>query len=85
MNQSEDSDTVINWFKNIKNKSKCIFILKAVNYAKRFINISDEETKTITHSRKSLLFSGTDVWIKKMVTKTWTPLWAALTERHYAK
>ena len=81
MNQWRDSEAVINWFQNIKNKSKCIFIqsdieefypsiskdllLKAIDYAKGFVNIRNDETKTILHSRKSLLFSGTDVRIKK--------------------
>ena len=81
VNQWRDSDAVINWFQNIKNKNKCIFIqfdieefypsiskdllLKAIDYAKGFVNISNDKTKTIMHSRKSLLFSGTDVWIKK--------------------
>ena len=40
-------------------------LLKAIDYTKGFINISNDETKTILHSRKPLLFSGTDVWIKK--------------------
>ena len=64
-----------------KNKSKCIFmqfdidefcllifknlLLKAIDYTKGFVNISDDETKTIMHSRKFLIFSGTDGWIKE--------------------
>ena len=72
MNQWQDSDAVINWFKNIKNKSTTFYpliskdlLLKAIDYAKRFVSINNDEIKTIMHSRKSLLFSGTDVWIKK--------------------
>ena len=72
VNQWQDSDAVINWFKNIKNKSTTFYpliskdlLLKAIDYAKRFVNINNDEIKTIMHSRKSLLFSGTDVWIKK--------------------
>ena len=34
---------------------------KAIDYTKRFVNISDDKTKTIMQSRKSLLFSGTEV------------------------
>ena len=71
VNQWQDSDAVINWFKNIKNKSTTFYpliskdlLLKAIDYAKRFVNINNDEIKTIMHSRKSLLFSGTDVWIK---------------------
>ena len=29
------------------------------------MNISDEQINTIKYCRKSLLFNGTDVWIKK--------------------
>ena len=81
VNQWQDSDTAINWFKNIKSKSKCIFMQfhieelypliskdslhKVIDYTTRFVNINDDETKTIMHSRKSLLFNGTDVRIKK--------------------
>ena len=35
------------------------------DYAKRFVNINNDVTKTIMYSRKFLLWSGTDVWIKK--------------------
>ena len=59
-------------------------LLKAIDYTKGFVNISNDETKITMHSRKSLLFSGTDMWIKKMLTKTLTSLWAAMTERKFA-
>ena len=39
-------------------------LLKTIDHVKAFINISDDATKAIMHSRKSLLFSGTGVWIK---------------------
>ena len=81
VNQWQETSTVINWFKNIKNKKKCIFmqfdieefypsiskelLLKAKTYAKTLVNISDEDINTIMHSRKSLLFNNTDIWIKK--------------------
>ena len=71
VNQWQETITVINWLKSIKNKNKCIFmqfdieefypsiakglLLKAITYAKTFSNISDEKINTILHSRKSLL------------------------------
>ena len=83
VNQWQETSTVINWFKNIKNKKTCIFmqfdieefypsiskelLLKAITYAKTLVNFSDEEINTIMHSRKSLLFNNTDIWIKKNV------------------
>ena len=39
-------------------------LLTEINYTKSFANISGNKT-TIMHTRKPLLFSGTDVWIKK--------------------
>ena len=81
VNQWQETSTVINWFRNIKNKMKRIFmqynieefyssilkeiLLKAITYAKALVNISGEEINTIMHSRKSLLFNNTDIWIKK--------------------
>ena len=65
-------------FKNIDNKSICIFMqfnieefypsiskglsMKAINYAQSFVTISKEEVKTIMHSRKS---HNTSAWIKR--------------------
>ena len=40
-------------------------LLKAVTYAKTLVNISDEEINNVMHSRKSLPFNNTDIWIKK--------------------
>ena len=40
-------------------------LLKAITYAITLVNISDKEINTIMHSRKSLLFNNTDIWIKK--------------------
>ena len=39
-------------------------LLTEINYTKSFANISGDKT-IIMHTRKPLLFSGTDVWIKK--------------------
>ena len=66
-NQWQETSTLINWFKNIKNKKKCTFmqfdieefypsiskelILKSITYAKTLVNTSDEEINTIMHSR----------------------------------
>ena len=81
VNQWQETSTVINWFKNIKNKKKCSFMqfdieefypsiskelfLKVITYEKTLVNKSDEEINTIMHSRKFLLFNNTDIWIKK--------------------
>ena len=75
VNQWRDTDTVINWFKNIDNKSNCIFmqfypsisqsiLMKAINHTKSFLTFSKKEVNTIMHSCKSLLFNKS-VSIKK--------------------
>ena len=59
VNQWQETSTVINWFKNIKNKKKYTFmqfdieefcpsiskelLLKAITYVKTLVNISDEK------------------------------------------
>ena len=81
LNKWTDTETVINWFKNIDNKSNGIFmqfdieefypsiskslLMKAINHAQRFVTISKEKVKTIMNSRKYLLFSNTSAWIER--------------------
>ena len=77
VNQWRDTDTVITWFKNIKNKDKCVFmqydieeyypsisedlLRKAIDYARTFVDVSEEEEETIMHCQKSMLFNNRDV------------------------
>ena len=79
--QWKDTDAVINWFKNIQNKRKCIFmpfdieelypsiskelLQKAMNHALTFVRINNEKIYVKMHSRKSLLFDSNNIWIKK--------------------
>ena len=81
VNQWRDTDSVITWFESIKNKNKCIFMQydiegfypsisedlfkKSINHARTFGDIRSDEEETILHSRKSLLFNNSDIWIKK--------------------
>ena len=81
VNQWRDTDSVITWFENIKSKNKCIFMQydieefypsisedlleKAIDHARIFVDISSEEEESIMHCRKFLLFTNTDIWIKK--------------------
>ena len=81
-NQWKNSASVIEWFKGIPNKSKHTFIIfdidnfypsisadllnRAIDYAKQFINISQQDIDVIMHARKSLLFDKTSTaWVKK--------------------
>ena len=81
VNQWQDPAQVIDWFKNIEAKASCTFttfdvvdfypsitetlLRKAVNFAKRHIDISQENIELIFHCRKTLLYHGETPWIKK--------------------
>ena len=72
---------MIEWFTKINNKEKHSFIVldivdfypsiseallnDALNYAKQFIAISDDDREIIMHARKFLLFDSNTPWIKK--------------------
>ena len=81
VNQWKNSDNVIEWFKNIQNKSMYTFTIfdikdfypsitetlleKAIHFARTRTPISSENIEIIHHARKSLLFSENGTWIKK--------------------
>ena len=81
VNQWRNTKLVIEWFKAIKNKSKCSFIKfnivdfypsiseellsKAITYVQSVTTIEEKAIRTIYHSRKSLLFDRDNVWVKK--------------------
>jgi hypothetical protein len=81
VNQWINSQSVINWFKEIEHKSRYNFVSfdvvdfypsitedlldKAIAWAKTIVNISDEHVSIIKHSRKSVLFNCNKPWIKR--------------------
>ena len=78
-NQWKNTQSVINWFKNIVNKKRFSFIQfdicsfypsiteelleKALEYAANYVEISNEERDIINQARKSYLFSQQTPWI----------------------
>ena len=66
---------------NIEEKSKCKFIvfdikdfypsiketllIKAINFAEKLVNITNEDKVIIKHARKSLLYDNNKPWMKK--------------------
>ena len=80
-NQWKNSASVIEWFRNIKDKKNSTFITfdirefypsitetildKALLFAKQNHNIPNNNTKLTKHCRKSLLFSNNEAWRKK--------------------
>ena len=78
-NQWKNSNAVIEWFKNIQNKSKRSFIVfdienfypsisltlfnNAIQFAKEICEIPDNDLSIIMHSRKTLLFNNGEPWI----------------------
>ena len=81
VNQWKNTNTVIDWFKNIERKEACSFIkfdivefypsisenllMKALEFAKTFVSIDESEIKVIKHARKSLLFKDNSIWLKQ--------------------
>ena len=81
LNQWRNTLVVIDWFKNIRNKTRSSFIKfdivdfypsiseqlldRAIDYAKSVTDVMESELQIIKHARKSLLFSKDDQWVKK--------------------
>ena len=81
LNQWKNPDVVIDWFKQIKNKNlykfptfdikefypsiKKFLLRNAINFAEQLTEISEKDKVIIFHTRKSLLFNGQHVCIKK--------------------
>ena len=86
VNQWRDTSSVIQWFLSIKDKKQCTFTVfdieefypsisenllnKAVEFAKNYSEISEEELRIIHHARKSLLFDKNIPWMKKNSNNT---------------
>ena len=80
-NQWKNTYSVIDWFKGLQNKKNLTFIqfdivefypsiteevlIKALNFAKEYTNISREDMKTILSTKKALLFKDGQPWVKK--------------------
>ena len=81
VNQWKNTNEVLNWFDSIGDKASCQFIqldikefypsiskellTNALEFARQHTTISEKETRTILHCRKSLLFFKDEAWIKK--------------------
>ena len=80
-NQWKNTKSVIDWFKDIKEKKRFKFIQfdicdfyasitpevlnESIEYARNFVDISEEEKKIILQSKQSFLFSENTPWVKK--------------------
>ena len=81
LQQWRNTTAVISWFSNFPNKEKCKFLsfdvidfypsisekllTDAIDFARQFIRINDDEVNIILHCRKSILFGNDGAWIKK--------------------
>ena len=81
LNQWRNTNTVIDWFKIIRNKLLCKFVVfvirefcpsitenllkKALTFAEAHTHLSDDDKAIIHHARKSLLFNDQQTWIKR--------------------
>ena len=81
LTQWKNSDAVISWFNQLKNKEKLLFIQfdvvdfygsisqvlveNSLTFAARHTKVSNEEKETILQAANSFLFSDNQEWIKK--------------------
>ena len=81
LNEWRNTDTVIDWFKSIRNKHLCKYVVfdikefypsitgnvlkKALTFAEAHTHLSDDYKAIIHHARKTLLFNDQQTWIKK--------------------
>ena len=77
----KNSDSVIDWFKNLSNKKDKTFIIfdvvefyptitedvlkKALEWASQFVDISEQEKEIIIKAKKSLLFNSGQAYVKR--------------------
>ena len=80
LKQWKNTDAVLDWFKGVQDKKRSTLILfdicdfypsispelltKAINYAKNYVNICDDDHKNIFQARKSFLFNQNTPWNK---------------------
>ena len=81
INQWENSQAVVEWLKNIRNKNNASFIVfdiesfypsispklfhEAINFVKTIRDIPDKDISIIMQSRRTLLFNNKEPWLKK--------------------
>ena len=74
-------EEVVNWFKSIKRKEKHFYICvdirelypsitkelvhKALEFAEKFCQITEEQKHIIVHSKKTLLYNKDKLWTKE--------------------
>ena len=80
LNQWKNTEEVIDWFKRINDKQHCKFVIfdikdfyplikesllkQALDFAKKYINVSSEDKTIIKYARKSMLFNKQQTSIK---------------------
>ena len=81
LNQWKSTRSVTEWFNNIENKKNCAFIQldikdfypsttekilnNAIEFAKEYTTIIDDDIRIIKHCRRFLLFEKDATWVKK--------------------
>ena len=81
LNQWKNTYSVIKWFKGLSNKKKLSFLIfdlenfypsisknlliKALKWARKYVEISDEEIEVILAERKAFLYLDGEPWTKK--------------------
>ena len=94
LNQWKNSQVVVEWFKNIRNKNNASFIVfdigsfypsislklfrKAINFVKTIRDFPDRDISIIMQSRQTLLFNNKEPWLKNLEMKSLMSQWDVL-------
>ena len=81
LNEWKNTESVINWFKNIPNKHLYKFLMfdikdiypsikenllwGSIRFAKLYISKTNKDTEVVFHARKSILYYNDETWVKK--------------------
>ena len=81
VNHWVSTQDTLRWFKKLDNKNQRYFLKmditsfypsitenlleEALEFVSGYVNLSEKEKNIIMHSRKTLLFNGDDVWVKR--------------------
>ena len=100
VNQWENTYSVLEWYRNIKRKDQCYFVVfdiesfypsisiklfdKAASFPKLYYNFTSDELEMIIHSTKTILFWQDSTWVKKEGEKILSYEWDVMMAQKYA-
>ena len=99
VNQWKNTYSLIEWYRNIKRKDQCSFVVfdiesfypsistklfdEAVSFAKLYYDFTSDELEIIMHPRKTLLLWQDSTWVNKRAMKILTYQWDVMMAQKY--